>query len=76
MGSDSKKALNQADMGDKQTISQETGGNKELSGQQDDQLLGGQKDRTYNPVDGAERSSVSARLNQDASRFKKGPGPF
>lgn len=42
----------------------------------DDQLAQGQHDRTYNPVDGAKRGSVSAELNSDAARFKKGPGPY
>ncbi len=32
--------------------------------------------RTYNPVDGAKRGSVSSELNTDSARYKKGPGPL
>jgi hypothetical protein len=31
--------------------------------------------RTYNPVDDAERASVSDKLNSDSSKYRKGPGP-
>ena len=33
-------------------------------------------DRGYNPVDNAERASVSSKLNGDAGRYKQGPGPL
>lgn len=34
-----------------------------------------QQDRSYNPVNEAGRGSVSDKLNTDAARYKKGPGP-
>lgn len=42
----------------------------------DSQLLQGQHDRTYNPVDGASRGLAGQALNSDAARYKKGPGPY
>lgn len=33
-------------------------------------------DRAYNPVDEAKRGSVSAELNSDSARYRKGPGPL
>lgn len=33
-------------------------------------------DRGYNPIDDAERASVSSKLNEDSGRYRKGPGPF
>jgi len=33
-------------------------------------------DRGYNPIEDAERGSVSEKLNGDAGRYKKGPGPM
>ena len=33
------------------------------------------KNRTYNPVDEATRGNVSEALNQDAAKYKQGPGP-
>lgn len=32
--------------------------------------------RGYNPLDDAERASISSKLNEDAGRYKKGPGPM
>lgn len=34
------------------------------------------KDRSYNPIDEAERGSISQKLNEDSGRYRKGPGPF
>ena len=33
-------------------------------------------DRSYNPADEAERCSISAKLNEDAAKYRKGPGPL
>lgn len=33
-------------------------------------------DRAYNPIDQAERGKISAKLNEDAGRYRKGPGPM
>lgn len=33
-------------------------------------------DRAFNPIDEAERGSVSAKLNEDAGRYRRGPGPM
>jgi hypothetical protein len=33
------------------------------------------KNRSYNPVSDAERGSVSDKLNTDAAKYRKGPGP-
>lgn len=33
-------------------------------------------DRGYNPIDDAERATISQKLNEDAGRYRKGPGPF
>lgn len=33
-------------------------------------------DRSYNPVEDAKRGSVSAELNEDSGRYRKGPGPL
>ncbi len=43
----------------------------------DDEALDEKRhDRGYNPIDDAERGSVSEKLNSDASRYRKGPGPM
>ena len=34
-----------------------------------------EQDRCYNPIDQAPRGNVSASLNSDSARYKKGPGP-
>lgn len=39
----------------------------------DGELNEKRKDRGYNPIDQAKRGSVSAELNVDASKYKKGP---
>lgn len=33
-------------------------------------------DRGYNPIDDAEQATISEKLNGDAGRYRKGPGPF
>jgi hypothetical protein len=33
-------------------------------------------DRAYNPIDEAERGNISSKLNEDAGRYRKGPGPM
>lgn len=44
---------------------------------EDDQALDQKrKDRSYNPINDAERGSVSGKLNEDAARYRKGPGPL
>ena len=42
----------------------------------DEHLDEKRKDRNYNPVDEAERGSVSAKLNEDSAKYRKGPGPL
>lgn len=41
----------------------------------DAELDSGRHDRNYNPVNSAEKGSVSAKLNEDSARYLKGPGP-
>ena len=33
-------------------------------------------DRAFNPIDEAERGTVAEKLNADAGRYRKGPGPM
>ena len=33
------------------------------------------KNRSYNPADEAEKAMISSKLNEDAGRYLKGPGP-
>jgi len=33
-------------------------------------------DRAFNPIDQAQKGSVSEQLNADAGRYRKGPGPM
>jgi len=43
----------------------------------DDQELDEKRhDRSYNPINDAEKGSVSEKLNQDAAKYRKGPGPL
>jgi hypothetical protein len=42
----------------------------------DEQLDESRHDRSYNPIDQAEKGSVSAKLNGDSGRYRKGPGPM
>lgn len=42
----------------------------------DSELLNKSHDRMYNPVNEATRGTVSSKLNEDAGRYKKGPGPY
>lgn len=42
----------------------------------DDQLDSKRHDRGYNPVNDAERATISEKLNGDAGRYRKGPGPM
>ena len=42
----------------------------------DQELDSKRKNRSYNPIDDAERGSVSEKLNADAAKYKKGPGPL
>lgn len=42
----------------------------------DEQLDKKRQDRGYNPVDDAERGNVSQKLNSDAEKYRKGPGPL
>ena len=41
----------------------------------DEQLDAARHDRGYNPIDSAERANISQKLNEDAGRYRKGPGP-
>ena len=34
------------------------------------------KNRGYNPLDQAEKATVSEKLNQDSGKYRQGPGPF
>jgi hypothetical protein len=71
-----KKALDQAQASWSQAQpSIQGGGSPEVSSGKDSELLNGQHQRSFNPIDGAKRGSVSAELNSDAARYKKGPGP-
>lgn len=77
MGNDTgKKALNQATMKWTQAQPAQSKGADEILAPVDDQLANGQHDRTYNPVDGAQRGDIGSALNSDAGRYKKGPGPL
>ncbi len=42
----------------------------------DDQLDSKRHDRGFNPIDQAERGTVSEKLNSDAARYRKGPSPL
>lgn len=42
----------------------------------DEQLDEKRHDRGYNPIDDAEKGSVSSKLNEDSGRYRKGPGPM
>lgn len=72
-----KKALDQASAAWKQAqgTGPSMGAGPVLSADTDSHLASGQHDRNYNPVDSATRGNVSANLNADAARYKKGPGP-
>lgn len=76
MGNGIGKTLNH--QGGKQSIGagNNSAGAGEVSAPVDDQLANGQHDRTYNPVDGAQRGMIGESLNSDAARYKKGPGPL
>lgn len=41
----------------------------------DSSLAADQHDRSNNPIDGAPRGSIGAAINEDAARYKNGPGP-
>ncbi len=56
-------------------IDVEKGAGQEVSAETDSELQNKFHDRSYNPINEAERGSVSAKLNEDAGRYKKGPGP-
>lgn len=34
-----------------------------------------QQPRTYDPVESAPRATISSKLNEDASKYKKAPAP-
>lgn len=42
----------------------------------DKELDEGRHDRSYNPVDKAQRGTVAAEMNKAAGRYRKGPGPL
>lgn len=42
----------------------------------DSDLLNKSHDRAFNPIDTAERATISSKLNEDAGQYKKGPGPY
>ncbi len=52
------------------------GAGPEVSANADSELLEKFHDRTSNPVDSATSGNVSAKLNEDSARYKKGPGPL
>jgi hypothetical protein len=52
------------------------GAGPEIPASKDSELLNKWHDRSYNPVDDAERAVVSEKLNGDAGRYRKGPGPL
>ncbi len=52
------------------------GAGPEVSPETDSSLMEKSHDRTYNPANDAKRGSIGAELNQDAARYRKGPGPL
>ena len=42
----------------------------------DEELHSKWHNRSYNPIDDAERGNVSEKLNADSAKYKKGPGPL
>ena len=42
----------------------------------DEELDEKRHDRSYNPIDDAEKVTISQKLNEDAGRYRKGPGPM
>lgn len=52
------------------------GAGPQVASSKDSELLNNFHDRGFNPIDQAERSTVSEKLNGDAGRYKKGPGPY
>ena len=52
------------------------GAGPEVSPETDSSLMEKSHDRNYNPINDAKRGSIGAELNQDAARYKKGPGPL
>lgn len=52
------------------------GAGPEVASSKDSELLNNFHDRAYNPADSAEKCKIGEKLNGDAGRYKKGPGPF
>lgn len=52
------------------------GAGPEVPSSMDSELQDKWHDRTYNPIDDAPKGSISSALNQDAGRYRKGPGPL
>ena len=52
------------------------GAGPKVSSDKDSELLNNFHDRSYNPIESAERATVSEKLNGDAGRYRKGPGPY
>ncbi len=57
-------------------IKAEKGDGHAVSEGKDSELQSKFHDRSYNPANEAQRGSIGAALNQDAARYKKGPGPL
>ena len=51
-------------------------GNPQPNDGTDEHLDEMRKNRGYNPVDQAERATISEKLNEDSGKYRKGPGPF
>lgn len=52
------------------------GAGPQVPSSKDSELSNAHHDRGFNPIDQAERGTVSEKLNGDAGRYKKGPGPY
>lgn len=76
MGNQAGKLMN-AKKGYVQAVGPIGGGaGPQVASSKDSELLNSFHDRGFNPVDQAERGTVSEKLNGDAGRYKKGPGPY
>ncbi len=57
-------------------VQAEKGAGQEVPATKDSELHEKFHNRSYNPIDDAESGSISSKLNEDAGRYKKGPGPL
>lgn len=76
MANEASKLYNSSKQYQKQSGSIGGGSGPKISSDKDSELLNNSHDRGFNPADQAERTTISSKLNEDAGRYKKGPGPF